>query len=114
MKKIALLLSLSFAISSCELDQLPSDGIVNDALATNYEGLKAATDGNYSLLKDFVTYGGVQDARNTYVRQFHQLSEFSSDNVMLSGTTTDPLYLAFTRQAHPDHVQFRVYVVCCL
>lgn len=101
MKKIALLISLSFAFTSCELDQLPSDGIVNDALATNYEGLKAATDGNYSLMKDYVTYGGVQDARNTYVRQFHQLSEYSSDNVMLSGSTTDPLYLAFTRQHIP-------------
>ena len=92
------ILGLVLALSACELDQLPTDGIVNEALSDNYEGLLAATDGNYALMKDFVEFDNRLDPGGTWIRQFHQLSEFPSDNVMLSGSTSDPLFFAFTRE----------------
>lgn len=98
MKKLSFIIIIALFSFGCSLDQLPSDGLVNESLSQNYEGLLAATDGNYSMLKDYIIYDGSLDARNAWVRQFHQLSEFPSDNVMLSGSTTDPLFFAFTRE----------------
>ncbi|VXD14274.1 RagB/SusD family nutrient uptake outer membrane protein [Marinoscillum sp. 108] len=92
-----LLISLSI-LTACELDQLPSDGIVNESLASNYEGLVAATNGNYAMLKKLIVYDNKEYTANYWVRNDHQLSEFPSDNVMISGSTTDPLFYAFTRE----------------
>ncbi|WP_158233234.1 RagB/SusD family nutrient uptake outer membrane protein [Reichenbachiella sp. 5M10] len=86
-----------FAVS-CDLDQLPSEGIVAESLSNNYEGLLAATDGNYAMMKDVITYYGADNTANYWIRHYHHLSEYASDNVMLSGSTTDPLYYVFTRE----------------
>ncbi|HCX21415.1 MAG: RagB/SusD family nutrient uptake outer membrane protein [Flammeovirgaceae bacterium] len=97
MKKVLYSLFVLLLVSSCELDQLPSDGIVSESLSSNYEGLLAATNGNYAMMKDLVEYDNKLYTANYWIRHQHQLSEYSSDNVMLSGSTTDPLFYAFTR-----------------
>lgn len=98
MKKILIICLTCLAVTACDLDQLPSDGIVTESLSSNYEGLLSATDGNYSMMKDMVSYYGTEYTANYWIRHYHQLSEYASDNVMLSGSTTDPLYYAFTRE----------------
>ncbi|UXP32240.1 RagB/SusD family nutrient uptake outer membrane protein [Reichenbachiella agarivorans] len=84
--------------TACELDQLPSEGIVAESLSTNYEGLLAATNGNYAMMKDVITYYGANNTANYWIRHYHHLAEYASDNVMLSGSTTDPLFYSFTRE----------------
>lgn len=98
MKKLLSITIVFFIVSACELNQLPSDGIVNESLSNNYEGLVAATDGNYAMMKELVTYDNRNYTANYWIRHHHHLSEYASDNVMLSGSTTDHLFYAFTRE----------------
>jgi hypothetical protein len=53
------------------------------------------------MMKDQLAYKGITDFRSTYARNIHQMLEYSSDNVTLSGTTTDPLFFAATREHYP-------------
>lgn len=98
MKRFLTLTIVFIIATACELDQLPSDGIVNESLSNNYEGLLAATDGNYAMMKEIITYDNRDYTANYWIRHHHHLSEYGSDNVMLSGSTTDHLFYAFTRE----------------
>lgn len=69
---------------SDKLDIKPYDGLTIDQTTSTPEGLKAATIGNYTYIKD-----------EYYVRNYHFMAEFPSDNVSLSGTTADPLFYAY-------------------
>ncbi|WP_266202377.1 RagB/SusD family nutrient uptake outer membrane protein [Pontibacter kalidii] len=76
-------------LSGCtdDLEVQPYDGLTIDQTTGTPEGLKAATIGNYNYIKD-----------SYYTRNFHMLAEYPSDNVALSGTTTDPLFYAYNYQ----------------
>ena len=79
-----LLMGLVFLSTSCDLTLDPYNGKSADVLLNSASGLQTATYGNYSFLKDF-----------EYTRSIHFLTEYPSDNVMLSGTTTDHLTYAY-------------------
>jgi starch-binding outer membrane protein, SusD/RagB family len=83
----ALLSAAVLAGCSEKLDVNPYDGLTFEQTTNTPEGLKAATIGNYNYLKD-----------SYYVRNYHFMAEFPSDNVALSGTTTDPLFYAYNYQ----------------
>ena len=53
----------------------------------------AATVGNYALFKSTPGYAG-----DIFVRHNQQLHEFKSDNVLMSGKSTDALFLDATFQ----------------
>ncbi len=79
----------AITLVSCtdELEVEPYDGLTFDQTTKTPEGLKVATIGNYTYLKD-----------SYYTRNYHILTEYPSDNVALSGTTTDPLFYAYNYQ----------------
>jgi starch-binding outer membrane protein, SusD/RagB family len=79
-----LLIGLVFFCTSCDLTLDPYNGKSSDALLNSAVGIQTATYGNYSFSKDF-----------EYTRSIHFLTEYPSDNVMLSGTTTDHLTYAY-------------------
>jgi starch-binding outer membrane protein, SusD/RagB family len=99
--KIISLLIVLVTLNACELEIEPFDGVTKDNLSAVPNALKYATDGAYSLMKDQLAYKGVHDFRSTYARNVHQMLEYSSDNVTLSGTTSDPLFFAATREHYP-------------
>ncbi|PSR57422.1 RagB/SusD family nutrient uptake outer membrane protein [Adhaeribacter arboris] len=70
--------------TACDLTMDPYNGKSADTLLSSDTGVQTATFGNYSFLKDF-----------EYTRSYHFLNEYPSDNVMLSGTTTDHLTFAY-------------------
>ncbi|MFA7042782.1 MAG: RagB/SusD family nutrient uptake outer membrane protein [Bacteroidales bacterium] len=95
MKKIILfILPLMMLMTACNLDYFPSDAMTPDQLKSDPSSATYLTDGNYSMLKDVLEYKGTVNTNYTYVRQLYQLTEFQSDNVSLSGRTSDPLYEA--------------------
>jgi starch-binding outer membrane protein, SusD/RagB family len=98
--KILFIASLLIS-SSCNLEIEPFDGITKDNLSTLPNALKYATDGAYSLMKDMLPYKGRFDFRSSYVRNINHMLEYPSDNVTLSGTTTDPLFYTATREHFP-------------
>lgn len=98
---ITFCLAIVLMLTSCELEIAPFDGVTKENLANVPNALLTATNGAYSLMKDQLEYKGVFDFRSTYARNLHQMLEYSSDNVTLSGTTSDPLFFAATREHYP-------------
>ncbi|MBE7177309.1 MAG: RagB/SusD family nutrient uptake outer membrane protein [Mucilaginibacter polytrichastri] len=76
-----------FSACKNELDLKPYDGLTTEETTSTFEGLKAATIGNYNYIKD-----------PYYTRYLHFFTEYPSDNVSLSGTTTDPLFYSYNYQ----------------
>ncbi|MEC5147660.1 RagB/SusD family nutrient uptake outer membrane protein [Chitinophaga sp. 212800010-3] len=83
-KYIAGLLLLS-AASSCSLKKEPYSAIPDDKILKDETKWPAATVGNYALLKNA-----------DFTRNYFQMGEFPSDDIALSGATTDPLYFSYT------------------
>jgi tetratricopeptide (TPR) repeat protein len=98
---ISFCIAIALMLGSCDLEVAPFDGVTKDNLANVPNALLTATNGAYSLMKDQLAYKGVNDFRSTYARNVHQMLEYSSDNVTLSGTTSDPLFFAATREHYP-------------
>lgn len=99
--KILSFIALLSVTTACELEIAPFDGVTKENLSEVPNALEYATNGAYSLMKDQLPYKGVNDFRSTYARNLHQMLEYSSDNVTLSGTTVDPLFFAATREHYP-------------
>jgi starch-binding outer membrane protein, SusD/RagB family len=99
-KSVFLILAI-VVVTSCDLEIEPFDGVTKENLGNVPNALEYATNGAYSLMKDQLLYKGLSDFRSTYARNVHQMLEYSSDNVTLSGTTTDPLFFAATREHYP-------------
>lgn len=92
---ISVAMLLMFGLASCDLDYFPSDELSSEVLLKDAGGAQYVMDGCYALLKDQVEYIEYASG-NTYVRHYFQLTEYPSDNICLSGRTTDPLYQANT------------------
>lgn len=75
------LLGLLVLAGACSIEKAPYNGLAEDAILQNAQGLRAATDGNYTFIKD-----------SDYTRNLYIMNEYPGDNITLSGTTTDPLF----------------------
>jgi len=98
MKKIIYisLLVITGVFTSCELDRAPFSQISADELFKDPGAAQAATLGNYVFLKGDKGYDGWSD-------DLHRMSEYSGDNVMISGGTTDHLYFFYNYQRNPNN-----------
>lgn len=88
-KNIFLLFFLSLSFIGCknELDFTPSDQLSNEKIISTPELTVNATIGNYSWLKE-----------SNYVRMRHIMQEYPSDNIILSGSTSDNLLYTYNYQ----------------
>jgi len=93
MKKILYisLLTITTVFTSCDLDRSPFTEISADELFEDPGAAQSATLGNYLFLKGDKGYDGWAD-------DLHRMSEYSGDNVMISGGTTDALYFFYNYQ----------------
>lgn len=116
MKKYILLILSVFALTSCNLDFFPYDKVSSGSMQ-NVENAGVATDGNYALFKAALDYGGFFTVGNTYVRHYFQLNEFKGDNTLMSGKSTDPLFLDATlddsaSDTNTEYFWFVSYKIC--
>lgn len=81
-------------LTGCDLSTSPYNGKQKEQALDTIEGLRAATRGNYQVM--------VGDGYNYYVKYLFYFNEFPSDNVSLSGTTTDPLFYAYNYEHFPN------------
>ena len=100
---------LAVLFSGCKLDSNPSDAITTTSLSTSLDGLTNAVNGAYALFKDHVTFNGSVDQNLMYLRNFYQLSDFASDDVVCGQVTTDPLYLSFSLDHSPTQTNSRYF-----
>ena len=104
---IALLLSFVFAVASCDLqdalDKQPHDAVSDDQALETVDDLERATQGNYAII---ISEGG-WPIHHEFPRTQHEFGEYSGDNIMLSGSTTDNLWdiHTYTSASDQGHVQ---------
>ncbi len=98
MKKInfLILLLITLVVTSCDLDRGPFTEVSTDDLFSDPGAAQSATLGNYLFLKGDKGYDGWSD-------DLHRMSEYSGDNVMISGGTTDPLFFFYNYQRVPNN-----------
>lgn len=108
--KILIIASLfALALPGCKLDSNPTDSVTTASLTSTSDGLLNAVNGAYSLFKDHVTFNGGLDLNNMYLRQYFQMSDFASDDVVCGQVTTDPLYLSFSLEHSPAQTNARYF-----
>lgn len=91
----------AFTYTGCKLEDNPANAVTTASLSTSSDGLLNAVNGAYALFKDHEPYQGTTDLNNMYLRQYFQLSDFASDDVVCGQVTTDPFYLSFTLNHSP-------------
>ncbi|SDM00424.1 RagB/SusD family nutrient uptake outer membrane protein [Siphonobacter aquaeclarae] len=84
-------LVLLLGAASCSIEKTPYDGLPESEILKTELGLRAATDGNYTIIKE-----------SDYTRNLYIMNEYQGDNITLSGTTTDPLFLTYTYRHTAD------------
>ncbi|WP_281612931.1 RagB/SusD family nutrient uptake outer membrane protein [Flammeovirga sp. SubArs3] len=90
---------LAFIVSlfySCDIHRDPYNSIDADDLLGTEAGLQTATNGNYANLK------GKKD-ESAWFDDWHRITEYPTDNVSLSGTTTDPLFYFYNFRNIPNN-----------
>jgi hypothetical protein len=102
--KIFLIAALSMLIySGCKLEDNPTNAVTTASLATTPDGLTNAVNGAYALFKEqAIEFQGGTDQNNMYLRQYFQMSDFASDDVVCGQITTDPLFLSFSLAHAPN------------
>lgn len=98
MKKIVLisLYAISVLFTSCDLDRSPFTEVAAEDLFNDPGAAQSATLGNYLFLKGDKGYDGWAD-------DLHRMSEYSGDNAMISGGTTDHLFFFYNYQRNPNN-----------
>ncbi|HYX08784.1 MAG TPA: RagB/SusD family nutrient uptake outer membrane protein, partial [Bacteroidales bacterium] len=91
------------------MDVYPSDQVSSASLAETTDGIVNVTNGNYALFKEGVEFQGFTDDNNCYLRQYFQMSDFSSDDIVCGQKTEDPLYYSFTYTHSPDQPNSRYF-----
>jgi len=102
--KLLLIAAFSMLIiySGCKLEDNPTNAVTTASLATTSDGLLNAVNGAYALFKDHEVFEGTTDLNNMYLRQYFQMSDFASDDVVCGQITTDPFYLTFSLGFTPN------------
>ncbi len=95
-RSILTILCAVLLMTGCLKDINPSDALNTGDLTASTQGLQQALNGAYALFKDHVSFNGTVDGNNMYLRQYFQLSDFASDDIVCAQTTTDPLYYSFS------------------
>jgi len=96
--------------TSCsKRDVSPRDQISTESLSETKDGIVNVTNGVYALFKDQVEFNGFVDDNNSYLRQYFQMSDFASDDIVCGQVTTDPLYYSFTYTHSPDQANSRFF-----
>jgi hypothetical protein len=95
MKKLnpyTFLLATSFVLSGCDLDVIPGDALTGDQIRNTSDGLVSLVNGCYAQFKDFPD---ANTTNNWYLRQYYQLSDFGSDDIVCGYKTEDDLINSF-------------------
>ena len=110
MKKISIIAAfLCWTFAGCIKEITPSDAITTSSLVQTKEGLTSAVNGAYSLFKDHIEFNGSMDLNLMYLRQYFQMSDYASDDIVCGQVTTDPFFNSFTLNHTPTQTNARYF-----
>lgn len=107
MKYITIILAI-IIFASCSVDREPYDGISQEVVFSTPEGIEAALIGAYGYFH-YQDPSGTFGAYDFYLRLHHFMGEYASDNVSLSGTTSDPLFNIYTYNHNVDNGSVKAF-----
>ena len=84
------LLLIAFTIAKCTMDVIPQDALTSEQMTTTSDGLPSLVNGLYAIFKESADYGS-----HCYIRQFYQMSDFASDDIVCAYKTEDDLINSF-------------------
>lgn len=89
-------LSLVLFFSSCDIARSPYDGVPVEQALSTVQGIEDVTRGNYAYLKD--------ETASTYglVMMLYQPGDYRSDDLMISGTTSNRMMLTYNYLHNPN------------
>ena len=79
-------------LPSCELNIIPSDALTGSQVKSTSDGLTSLVNGGYAQFKDIPSE---ESSNNWYLRQYFQLSDFASDDIVCGYKTEDDLINSF-------------------
>ncbi len=91
-KYIIILAAGAGLMTSCNLDIAPEDSLTGSQMTQSPTGILDILNGCYAVMKD---HPENSSSNNWYGRQFYQMSDFSSDDVVYGHATTDELNMIF-------------------
>jgi hypothetical protein len=106
---LLIILTFPLLFGSCLKDVNPSDSLTTGTITQTTQGMRQALNGAYALFKDHVEFNGTTDLNNMYLRQYFQMSDFASDDIVCAQTTTDPLYYSFSLNHTPTQTNSRYF-----
>ena len=80
------------AVASCELNIIPTDALTGTQIKGTSDGLVSLVNGGYAQFKDIPSG---ESSNNWYLRQFYQLSDFASNDIVCGYKTEDDLINSF-------------------
>lgn len=88
---IIILVCLGY-LTSCDLNIIPSDALTESQIKSTSDGLTSLVNGGYAQFKDIPSG---ESSNNWYLRQYFQLSDFASDDIVCGYKTEDDLINSF-------------------
>lgn len=86
-RTLLLLFVSTTLLTSCDISELPYGSVTDEELASNPSSIQAVTLGNYSQLKEMAFNKGI-----------HQIGEYGSDNLCMSGSSTSSTFNTYNYQ----------------
>jgi starch-binding outer membrane protein, SusD/RagB family len=84
------LLLIIFTVTKCSMEVIPQDALTSEQMTTTSDGLPSLVNGLYAIFKESADYGS-----HCYIRQFYQMSDFASDDIVCAYKTEDDLINSF-------------------
>jgi len=85
-------LTVLVALISCDLNIIPTDALTGTQIKNTSDGLVSLVNGGYAQFKDIPSG---ESSNNWYLRQYFQLSDFASDDIVCGYKTEDDLINSF-------------------
>ena len=83
-------LLIILSLTKCDLNVIPEDALTSEQMTTTSDGLPSLVNGLYAIFKESADYGS-----HCYIRQFYQMSDFASDDIVCAYKTEDDLINSF-------------------
>ena len=82
------LLLIALTLTECDLNVIPQDALTGEQITTTSDGLSSLVNGLYAIFKE-------SNGNNCYIRQYYQMSDFASDDIVCAYKTEDDLINSF-------------------
>jgi hypothetical protein len=96
------LLFITLMLTKCDLNVIPQDALTGEQITSTSDGLSSLVNGLYAIFKE-------SSGNNCYLRQYYQMSDFASDDIVCAYKTEDDLINSFRykdRSAEKSNINY--------